>query len=631
MRTRVRTLVVALVLAALSSAAGLALYFAPPNVFPFLNRIGDYVIHQDALANAGAFGLANAPSYQEPNDNLVLIVIDEQSNRGDPRAGLPPFPFPRGMYGRLLGRLAAAGARVVTFDVDFLENAQDPAQDRAFAAGMRRVPTVLAYIIDTTSGGQIGIEPAAPSLSGSAAAHGYTTADTPGGYTIGQFPVILTGTEGANANRRLTSLATAAVESFTGKKLGNVPLVDGRLLLLPPHVTATQAISGRAGAEVANVSTAQSLPFVTAISEPIADLRALVAGKIVLIGASAQALGDFADTAQGRIPGVYVNARFIDQLLTGTFIRTVPRWLDIALIVALPLLLGLALAEIRPVYSIASCLIAIVAYVEISVAVYAYRLIWLDLIQVAGAMLLATLLVGLYRIITEGAQRRMVTNMFAMHVSPAVVDEILKTDDPRASLHLRGRRVKATIFYSDIRGFTSMSETMTPEEIYGQLNEYFDAMCQVIFIHSGYVDKFIGDCIMAVFSAPFQTPDDTAKAVKAAVEQQTLIKQLSAKWEAQGKRAFTVGMGINTGDVVMGNLGATSRMNYTVIGDNVNVAARLYNVAKGGEIIISDTTYAEVRDLVEVVEMEPVHVKGKSEPIRIYSVLGMKDAAPSSP
>jgi adenylate cyclase len=129
---------------------------------------------------------------------------------------------------------------------------------------------------------------------------------------------------------------------------------------------------------------------------------------------------------------------------------------------------------------------------------------------------------------------------------------------------------------------------------------------------------------MAVFSAPFQTPDDPAKAVRAAVEQQLLIKQLSAKWEAQGKHAFTVGMGINTGDVVMGNLGATSRMNYTVIGDNVNVAARLYNVAKGGEIVISQATYDHVRDLVDVVEMEPVVVKGKSVPIRIYNVTGIK-------
>ncbi|HUY11921.1 MAG TPA: adenylate/guanylate cyclase domain-containing protein, partial [Candidatus Dormibacteraeota bacterium] len=130
----------------------------------------------------------------------------------------------------------------------------------------------------------------------------------------------------------------------------------------------------------------------------------------------------------------------------------------------------------------------------------------------------------------------------------------------------------------------------------------------------------IGDCVMAVFSAPYQTPDDAQNAVLAAIEQQKRIEELAEKWSAQGRKIFTVGMGINTGEVVMGNLGSSSRMNYTVIGDNVNTAARLYNVAKGGQIIISETTYNEVRELIDVTEMEPVTVKGKVEPLRIFDV-----------
>jgi adenylate cyclase len=154
-------------------------------------------------------------------------------------------------------------------------------------------------------------------------------------------------------------------------------------------------------------------------------------------------------------------------------------------------------------------------------------------------------------------------------------------------------------------------------------------MCTIIFEYGGYVDKFIGDCVMAVFSAPYQTPDDARNAVISAVKQQDKIRELSAKWMAEGKREFTVGMGVNTGDVVMGNLGASSRMNYTVIGDNVNVAARLYNVAVGGEIIISESTYQEVKDLVEVDELEPVAVKGKVAPIKIYNVKSLKIPAAS--
>jgi len=623
MKARARTLVVALALSAFAGFVGLAFYLLPPDAVPFLSRVGDYVVHQNAYEHAGAFGLADVPERLDPSGALAMIAIDDPSAKGVPAAGLPPFPFPRSVYGRLLTRLHAAGAKVAVFDINFLENATDAAQDRAFAAGMRVMPTVLTYDLTTASGGQIGTSATASDLAPFAAALGYTTFDHPGGYFIGQPPVITTGGGGTNAGRRFVSLAAAAVERYTGRRLAPPPLYAGTLLFLPARLVQHQAPDGTASRQL---SIAQEISFASAMTEPVADLRTLVDGRIVLIGATAEGLGDFVATADdGHFPGLYANARLIDQLLGATFIHTAPAWLEIALIVLLPLLVGFGLAELRPPAGIALALVGTAAYVEVAVAVYAYRLYWLDLIHVAGAMLLATLLVGLYRVVSENSQRRMVTEMFGMHVSPAIVGEILKTDDPRHALHLKGNRVVATIFYSDIRGFTAMSETMTPEEIYDQLNEYFDAMCGVIFKYGGYVDKFIGDCVMAVFSAPFQTPDDPAKAVRAAVEQQSLIRQLSAKWEAQGKRAFTVGMGINTGDVVMGNLGASSRMNYTVIGDNVNLAARLYNVAKGGEIIISRATYDLVRDVVDAVEMEPVMVKGKSAPVRVYNVTGLRD------
>jgi adenylate cyclase len=633
---RIRTLFISFALSLAASAIGIALYLAPLGTLPVADRIGDYIVHQNALAHASAFALPNVPSYEEPNDNLALIEIDELSAAGNSAAGIPPFPFPRSLYGKLLDRLHQAGARVAAFDVEFLENATAPSQDRAFAAGMRKIPTVLANVVGTTTTGQLGVEPPAPDLAPSAAAIGYSSIDTPGGYFIGQPPqiftaVAITNTSPRSTHTRYSSLAVATLETFTQKPLTDVPLVHGRLLILPIHDTANQAITGRAGAQESSISIAQSVPFVTALTEPVADLRSLVHGKIVLVGSTAQALGDFVTTAGGSIPGLYMNARMIDQLLTKTYIRAVPQWLDIVLIVLLPLVLAFALAELRPNVGILMCIVAIVAYIEFAVAIYAYHLVWLDIIHVAGAMLLATLFAGLYRVTTEGAQRRLVTDTFGMHVSPDVVREILRTEDPRASLQLHGKRVKATIFYSDIRGFTAMSETMTPEEIYGQLNEYFDAMCGIIFRYGGYVDKFIGDCIMAVFSAPFQTPDDATKAIRAAIGQQQLIAEMSRAWEQNGKRAFTVGMGINTGEVVMGNLGASSRMNYTVIGDDVNIAARLYNVAKGGEIIISETTYSEVRGLINVEEMEPVSVKGKSAPLRIYKVLSLKDTVKDTP
>ncbi len=222
---------------------------------------------------------------------------------------------------------------------------------------------------------------------------------------------------------------------------------------------------------------------------------------------------------------------------------------------------------------------------------------------------------------TEGADKRVIREMFGKHVSPELVDQMMDNDDPKAALGLQGKRVRVTIFYSDIRGFTAMSENMTPEQIYGQLNEYFEEMCAIVFKYKGYVDKFIGDCLMAVFSAPNPTEDDAYKACISALEQQEKIVEMGKAWEKEGRKIFTVGMGINTGEVVMGNLGSSERLNYTVIGDNVNTAARLYNVAKGGQIIISESTYEEVKDRFIVNELQPVSVKGKVLPLRNFEIV----------
>ena len=298
------------------------------------------------------------------------------------------------------------------------------------------------------------------------------------------------------------------------------------------------------------------------------------------------------------------------------------------LIVLLPLFLAALLSQLRPPVAIALAAAVVVLYVETAVALFAYILYWLDILHVAGAMIFASLGVVAYRVVGEAAQKRAVTNAFGLHVSPGVVKEILNQEGGVASA-LAGKRAKTTIFYSDIRGFTAMSERMTAEAVYEQLNEYFEAMCDVIFKYNGYVDKFIGDCIMAIFSAPNQTPDDARKAVEAALDQQDVIQHLGRKWQDEGKQPLAVGMGINTGYVVMGNLGSQKRMNYTVIGDDVNVAARLYNVALGGQIIVSESTYEEVKEFFLFRERNPVSVKGKAAPLRTFEVLGRKtDAEP---
>ena len=638
MPARFRVVLIALLLGALASAIGETLQLLPLKVLPLANRIGDLSAHVAALPFAQKIGLGQPAFDNEPNPNLGIITIDDHTLKSGTLPWMHNFPFPRAVYGTLLQKLKAAGARDVVFDIDFVDpSALGPADDAAFAAGLRRMPAVLAYLINTTTGSQIGEETVAPGLKPYAAALGYTTVDKPGGYLLGQPVEIQTGSGGTHANEKLFSLAGAGVAIYNGKPLDSAAIPTFNeggnanvMLLLPPHVESTQDALGTEQKRT-DFAGRGILSFGDAYLESPKDLAPFAKGAMIYVGSTAEATYDFSTTVRGSVPGLFINARLADQMMRGFYLRVAPLWLDVLLAIALPLLSAMSFTFMRTVLAITTSVIATIVYAYLNLFLFVRSLYWVDLIHVVLAMLLGTMFVAVYRVIYEGSQKRMVTNLFGMHVSPAIVQDILKQDDPKGALALTGKRVKATIFYSDIRGFTSMSETMTPEEIYGQLNEYFEEMCKIIFEYGGYVDKFIGDCVMAVFSAPYQTPDDARNAVISAVKQQEKILELSARWKAQGKKEFTVGMGVNTGDVVMGNLGASSRMNYTVIGDNVNVAARLYNVAKGGEIIISETTYAECKDIVEVDELEPVSVKGKSQPIAIYNVKGLKPGAVVTP
>jgi adenylate cyclase len=633
-----RRLWLPLLFSLLASAVGIYFYKLPLGTLPLANRVEDFDLVNNMWlfgVNSGLFEKLHIPAVDvnRTNDDIRLIEIDEESI-GNAKAGLGEFPFPRSVWGKMLVRLHQAGARVVAFDIVFLDPPPYHADDVTFVQGLEQQPTVLPYTLNITSGGNIGVEPIEPFVRPHTVAQGFSSQDNPGGQMLYQALAISAG------GQDYVSFAAAMVEAYTGKKIGRsgvntgyvgdqkIPLANGNLFLLPFTAIASQDISQRVGAAVSKPVFVQSLSFADAYTEPIPDLSAFVKGRIVFIGATAQALGDFINTPFGKFPGVYGNLRIVDQLLTGTYITAAPNWLSITLMIVIPFCMMLLIMQTKHATTGAAISIgAIVVYFIVACLLYATRLYWLNVMHVTTSMLTATLLVTINRVSREAAERRMVTNLFGMHVSPAIVNDILSAEDPTGALALKGKKVKATIFYSDIRGFTAMSENMTPEEIYNQLNEYFEEMCKIIFEYGGYVDKFIGDCVMAVFSAPYQTPHDAENAVRSAVAQQKKILELAEKWKAQGKRPFTVGMGVNTGDVVMGNLGASSRMNYTVIGDNVNLAARLYNVAKAGEIIISDYTYQEVKDFVVATPMEPVMVKGKKDPIMIYNITDIIDSA----
>jgi len=214
------------------------------------------------------------------------------------------------------------------------------------------------------------------------------------------------------------------------------------------------------------------------------------------------------------------------------------------------------------------------------------------------------------------------------YLSQPLVEKIVSGE---GRIGLGGEERRVTVLFADIRSFTPMVEKMTPQEAVALLNEYFTLMTEEVFKEKGTVDKFIGDCLMAIFGAPIAHPDDPLRAVRTALGMRRALLTLKKHWLAGGGRfgkplslaAFEIGIGINTGLAIAGNIGSEKRMDYTVISDAVNLASRLEGVAKAGEVLISEETYREVRDKVKAVPKPPVRVQGKSEPIQSYSVQGL--------
>ncbi len=175
-------------------------------------------------------------------------------------------------------------------------------------------------------------------------------------------------------------------------------------------------------------------------------------------------------------------------------------------------------------------------------------------------------------------------------------------------------------FFSDIRGFTTLSETMNPDQIASLLTEYFTEMVEVIFEHGGTLDKFMGDAIMALWGAPISHADDVDRAMRAAIEQQRTLGLLNQKWIAEGRPALEIGIGITFGEVFAGNIGSDRRLEYTVLGDAVNTASRLCSKAGPGEILISEPLYRGLTAPPEVEPLEPLQLKGKSQAVPVYRV-----------
>jgi adenylate cyclase len=346
---------------------------------------------------------------------------------------------------------------------------------------------------------------------------------------------------------------------------------------------------------------------------------AIFKDKIVVVSATASGTYEVQATpfAQGIVGGE-VHANVIDSLLRGRSILPLASGPATALTVAAAVGIGVvgALVGVWTLAAVAAIVAAIITW--ISVRWFADG-VWMPLVTPLVAIGLAFVGELGWQYFVEGREKRQVKRLFSRYVPKNVYEQLL-ADPTRAALG--GKRRRMTVLFSDVRGFTAMSEKATPEEVVGQLNEYFSRMVHVLFEHHGTLDKFVGDMVMGLFGAPLDDPDHAEHAVQTGLAMSRALDELNRQWAAVGKPQLDIGVGISTGDMVAGNIGSEAIMSYTVIGDTVNLGARLESLNKeyGTRIIISEATRAELKGRYDIYPLGEVTVKGKSEAVSIFEV-----------
>jgi len=344
--------------------------------------------------------------------------------------------------------------------------------------------------------------------------------------------------------------------------------------------------------------------------------------KIVLVGASATGIGDLRVTPFGGLdfPGVEIHANLIDNILNRQFLnrRGKEALTDLFFILLFGIPLGFWLAVVQPRW-MAFGFALLLPFAAIVYFAFLHGS-WLNFIVPALFTLVPNVsLVALYRVLIEEQEKRKVRGAFQQYVSPEVIRRLLA--DPE---RVKPRKSEITILFSDVRGFTSISESLDAQELADLLNGYLTEMTRIIFRNQGTLDKYIGDAVMALWGAPFDEPDHATRACEAALSMLARLAELQKEWRAQGRPVMDIGVGINTGVASVGNMGSSLRYGYTAMGDSVNLASRLEGLNKeyGTRIIISDSTYKVLRsDRVLVRELDMIRVKGKLLPVTIYEVL----------
>lgn len=598
---------------------------------------------------------ASALGRKPPRGDVMIAWVDQDSIDSVRRDGFG-FPWPRTIWQDAIRYIASGGPKAIVLDVLWTEPRDAAAEDQEFQKVLKEIANDVHSFkfVSFREGGFTAAEAATfaprglPLTGIPAALQGRLPTER--GYVL-PIPEIESGADRMGfvnvrpdadkvfrhydlvrlcEGRAYPSLALAAVMQATGTselgfdtrglRLGDrtVPTTDdGRLQLAfrgPeftfPKVKLLNVVKSAGQVE------ANETPDV-----PAATFR----DKVVVVGINADGYEDITATPMSRVfPGPELHATAIDNLLSGDAVRELPLGWPLALAAALLALTCILLAPNVPIAALAS--LGVAASIVTGGAIAWSRGFGVPLALPLCAWLFASAGAFVQRLVVEGKRRRELKRAFTSYMAPEVVEEVLADPD---RIRLGGETRELTLFFTDLKGFTSLAEAMAPEQLVAFLNSYFTRMCEKVMREKGVIDKFIGDAIMALFGAPLPLPRHGLHAVRAALADLAEMELINTELAAQGKPAVQMRIGIHTGRAVVGNMGSEKRFDYTAIGDSVNLAARLEgaNKAFGTHCLVSETAWAQVGDEVLGREVGRVRVVGKKELIAVWEPIALTTTA----
>ncbi|MBO8156546.1 MAG: adenylate/guanylate cyclase domain-containing protein [Bacillaceae bacterium] len=567
--------------------------------------------------------LINFSENQEVDYRIKILAIDDQSLNE-----IGSWPWPRDVIASLAAQLAQSGAAAVWTDVLYVESGSNPNEDRFWESITKQYPNVYHSAYFSFPPRQKSIDQFKPerlhwpifSVPKQQAGHINVIPDNDN-----KIRQVILGIEDPTAGMipaisvRLSNLLLPDNQLISWKNghwySGNQPIVTGHMNNVYFQYSSEPQLREQ---DAVNAFEIYSIKDVMNGTIP----TSYFANSVVLIGPYSVGLGDqYFTPVSNKIPmfGVEIHANIIQSILNNYIYTVASPVLGSGIILLLSILSYALVSWVRARWSIFIVFLLTIVYSGLLLYIFHSFHVLLPYIYVVLVFLITYIASVVVQYVQEQREKKRVTGIFGRYVSKRVVDEILSNHD---EIKVGGVRREVTLMFVDIRGFTPLSESMEPEEVVEILNEYLDLGARSIFSYEGTVDKFMGDGIMAFFGAPVEQKDHAKRAARAALAMKKEGQRMAERLREKYGKTVAFGIGIHSGPAVIGNIGSNDRLEYTAIGDTVNLAARLESNAKPEQILVSQAAYEFLQDDFKFTPLDPLKVKGKSEKVQVYQLEG---------